>query len=189
MSSTLRMCCGRPFARLTSCVPYVPIRRAIAALAANGTRVVATDRIAFGPPPARPDGGYRIGEDQSGGNGDQSKAPPGPFPQGRQSPTKSLAPHHCWLTNKIKAPAVINTASGIPATSETTQCRLGLTSFDPFCAAPRPNQKRSLSIAVSAVIGAALWQCTYDYVELSHSASAKSPNPGQGCLARRHHER
>src|SRR5262245_7660273 len=34
--------------------------------------------------------GYRIGEDQSGGNGDQSKAPPGPFPQGRQSPTKSL---------------------------------------------------------------------------------------------------
>jgi hypothetical protein len=26
----------------------------------------------------------------------------------------------------------------------------------PFCAAPRPNQKRSLSMAVSAVIGAAL---------------------------------
>src|SRR5262245_45994734 len=100
-----------------------------------------------------------------------------------------LAPHHCWLTNKIKAPAAINRASRIPATSETTQCRLGSTSFDPFCAAPRPNQKRSLSIAVSAVIGAALWQCTYDYVELSHSASAKSPNPGQGCLARRHHER
>src|SRR5262249_22931683 len=38
----------------------------------------------------------------------------------------------------------------IPTTSETTQCRLGLTSFDlaPFCAAPRPNQNRSLSMAV-----------------------------------------
>jgi hypothetical protein len=66
-----------------------------------------------------------------------------------------------------------------------------LTSFDLalFCAAPRPNQKRSLSIAVSAVIGAALCQYAYDYGELSHSASAKSPNPGQGYLARRHHER
>src|SRR6266478_8175821 len=104
-----------------------------------------------------------------------------------------LAPHHCWLTNKIKAPAAINRASRIPATSETTQCRLGLTSFDPahFCAAPIPNQKRSLSIAVSAVIGAALWRpyYAYDYGELSHSASAKSPNPGQGYLARRRPER
>src|SRR6516225_10460372 len=63
---------------------------------------------------------------------------------------RRLAPHHCWLTNRIKAPAAINRASRIPATSETTQCRLGLTSFDPapFCAAPRPNQNRSLSIAV-----------------------------------------
>jgi hypothetical protein len=33
-----------------------------------------------------------------------------------------------------------------------------LTSFDPapFCAAPRPNQNRSLSMAISAVISAAL---------------------------------
>src|SRR5262245_57604955 len=38
----------------------------------------------------------------------------------------------------------------IPTTSETTQCR-STVGFDPapFCAAPRPNQKRSLSIAVS----------------------------------------
>jgi hypothetical protein len=80
------------------------------------------------------------------------------FVRWSQRQDKTLAPHHCWLTNRIKAPAAINRASRIPATSETTQCRLGLTSFDPapFCAAPRPNQKRSLSIAVSAVIGAAL---------------------------------
>src|SRR6516162_6924366 len=55
---------------------------------------------------------------------------------------------HCWLTNRIKAPTVINTAIRIPRTSEITGWRLGLTSFDlaPFCAAPLPNQKRSLSI-------------------------------------------
>src|SRR6516165_2113988 len=65
----------------------------------------------------------------------------------------------------MNAPAAINRASRIPATSEITQCRLGLTSFDPapFCAAPRPNQKRSLSIAVSAVIGAVLWGPYYAY--------------------------
>src|SRR4029077_14106957 len=63
-----------------------------------------------------------------------------------------------------------------PTTSETTQCRLGLTSFDlaPFCAAPRPNQKRSLSMAVSAVIGAALWQYVCDYGELP---ARRAPNP------------
>ena len=43
-------------------------------------------------------------------------------------------------------------------------------------------------MTVSAVIGAALWQYAYDYGEFSHSASAKSPNPGQGYLARRHHD-
>jgi len=61
---------------------------------------------------------------------------------------------------------------------ETTQCRLGLISFDPapFCAAPMPNQKRSLSIAVSAVIGAALWQYAYDYGELVYS----TPSPPAG---------
>src|SRR5262249_26445682 len=100
---------------------------------------------------------------------------------------------HCWLTNKMKTPAAINRASRIPATSETTQCRLGLISFDPapFCAAPSPTQNRSLSMGVSAVIGAALWRPYYacGYGELPHSASAKSPNPGQGYLARRHHER
>ena len=61
-------------------------------------------------------------------------------------------------------------------TSEITQCRLSVSLFDPapFCAAPRPNQKRSLSIAVSAVIGAALRQYAYDYGELAYSANAKS---------------
>jgi len=55
---------------------------------------------------------------------------------------------HCWLTSRIKAPKVINTAIRIPMTSEITGWRLGLTSFDlaPSCAAPMPNQKRSLSI-------------------------------------------
>src|SRR5215813_3915097 len=104
-------------------------------------------------------------------------------------------PHkpHCWLTNKINNSAAINRASRIPTTNERTGCRLGLTSFDPapFCAAPRPNQKRSLSIALSAIIGAALWwpYYAYGYGEFPYSASAKSPNPGQGYLARRHHER
>src|SRR5262249_38102463 len=48
----------------------------------------------------------------------------------------------------MKAPAAINRASRIPTTNEITGCRLGPTSFDlaPFCAAPIPNQKRSLSI-------------------------------------------
>src|SRR5262249_61124323 len=54
-------------------------------------------------------------------------------------------------------PAAINRASRIPTTNEITGCRLGLTSFDPepFCAAPMPNQKRSLSIAktLAATIG------------------------------------
>src|SRR5215475_3234108 len=69
----------------------------------------------------------------------------------------------------------------------------GLASFDraPFFAAPIPNQKRRLPIAVSAVIGAALWRphYAYDYGELAYSASAKSPNPDQGYLARRRRER
>ena len=52
----------------------------------------------------------------SGGNGDQSEAPPGPF----RGQTKSLAPHHCWLANRINAPAAINTATRIPTTSEAT---------------------------------------------------------------------
>src|SRR5262249_25551406 len=42
VSSTLRMCCGRPFARLISCAPSVPIRRAAAALAADGKSHVMT---------------------------------------------------------------------------------------------------------------------------------------------------
>src|SRR6516225_4090138 len=50
----------------------------------------------------------------------------------------------------MNAPAAINRASRIPATSEITQCRLSVRLFGPapFCAAPIPNQKRSLSIAV-----------------------------------------
>src|SRR5215467_13526454 len=100
---------------------------------------------------------------------------------------------HCWLTKRINAPAAINRASIVPTTNETTQCRLGLTSFGlaPFCAAPMPNQKRSLSIAVSALIGAALWWSyyAYDYGEFLYSASAKSPNPGQGYLSQQRLER
>src|SRR5215475_4259397 len=95
-----------------------------------------------------------------------------------------------WLTNRRRAPTIINAATRVPTTSETTQfhCTVG---FDPaaFCAAPMPNQKRSLSIAVSAVIGAALWHYAYDYGELSCQESAKFRNPGQGYLARLHHER
>src|SRR6516165_4780386 len=95
-------------------------------------------------------GGYRINEDQSGGS-----------LQGQgESPTKSVpcGGGHCWLTNRKNIPAAINRASRVPTTNEVTGCRLGLTAFDPapFCAAPIPNQKRSLSIAVSAIIGAAL---------------------------------
>src|SRR5262245_32796595 len=95
-----------------------------------------------------------------------------------------------WLTNRRKDPTIINAATRVPTTSDTTQCRCTV-GFDPaaFCAAPMPNQKRSLSIAVSAVIGAALWQHAYDYGELAPSASAKSRNPGQGYLARRHRAR
>jgi hypothetical protein len=36
------MCCGRPFAKLTSCAPSVPIRRAAAALAADAKSHVMT---------------------------------------------------------------------------------------------------------------------------------------------------
>src|SRR6516165_2144699 len=36
------MCCGRPFARLISCAPSVPIRRAAAALDADGKSHVMT---------------------------------------------------------------------------------------------------------------------------------------------------
>src|SRR5262249_41184241 len=55
---------------------------------------------------------------------------------------------HCWLTNRTNAAAAISTASRIPATNETTRCRLALTLFDPalFCAAPMPNQNRRLPI-------------------------------------------
>ena len=111
-------------------------------------------------------------------------------PEAWQGHDGLLTPLHCWLTNRRNNPTPINSAIRIPTTSEATQC-LSTVGFDPapFCAAPMPNQKRSLSIAVSAVIGAALWQYAYDYGELAHSASAKSPNPDQGYLARRHHER
>src|SRR5262249_18190906 len=69
-----------------------------------------------------------------------------------QQPEEPTSPIHCWLTNKINNPAAINRASTIPTTNETTGCRLGLASLDlaPFCAAPIPNQNRSLSIDRSA---------------------------------------
>src|SRR5215831_19347141 len=63
-----------------------------------------------------------------------------------------LPSHHFWLTNKTNAPAAINRASRVPTANETTGCRLGLASLDLalFCAAPIPNQNRSLSIDRSA---------------------------------------
>jgi hypothetical protein len=78
--------------------------------------------------------------------------------------------------------------------SGSYQHRLSVRLFDPasFCAAPRPNQKRSLSIVVSAVIGSALGEPHYAYGGYGvylYSVNAKSRNPGQGCFARRHHER
>jgi hypothetical protein len=55
------------------------------------------------------------------------------------------------------------------------------------CSETQPEEKFVHSS--QPIIGAALWQYAYDYGELSHSASAKSPNLDQGYLARRHHER
>src|SRR5262245_26583375 len=83
----------------------------------------------------------------------------------------------------MNAPAAINRESRIPATNEITQCRLSVRLFDPapFCAAPIPNQKRSLSIAVSAVTGAALWRpyYAYDYGELAYG-ERQVPKSGPG---------
>jgi hypothetical protein len=52
-------------------------------------------------------------------------------------------PHRCW-TSKRNIPTPINRASRIPTTNEITQCRLGLTSFDPapFCAPLRYPTRR-----------------------------------------------
>jgi len=52
----------------------------------------------------------------------------------------------------------VNRASRVPTANERARFRRS-SAFDsaPLCAAPIPNQKRSLSIAVSAIIGAALW--------------------------------
>src|SRR5262245_34898893 len=79
----------------------------------------------------------------------QPTPPARPITTKQRSPTKSLAldKSHCWLTNRINAPATINGASRIPTTNEMTGCRLS-GGFDPapFCAAPSPNQERSLSI-------------------------------------------
>jgi hypothetical protein len=53
----------------------------------------------------------------------------------------------------------------------------------------QPNEK--FVHTVSAVIDVALWRpyYAYDYGEFPYSASAKSPNPGQGYLAQRRLER
>jgi hypothetical protein len=97
-------------------------------------------------------------------------------------------------TSRASTPAFtapINRASRIPTTNETAQCRL-IVGFDPapFCAAPMPNQKRRLPIAVSAVIGAALWRPYYAYdYGYPYSASAKSRDRGQEYPARRRRER
>jgi hypothetical protein len=57
--------------------------------------------------------------------------------------------HSFWLTNRKNIPTATNAATRVPTTNDTTQCR-GLVAFDPapFCAAPMPNQKRSLSMAL-----------------------------------------
>src|SRR5262245_37564219 len=102
-----------------------------------------------------------------------------------------LAPLHSWLTNRINIPTAINRASRVPTANERARFRRS-NCFDLApCAAPIPNQKRSLSIVVSAVIGAVLWwpYYAYDYGEFPYSASAKSPSPGRGYLARRRRER
>src|SRR5262249_53267648 len=59
----------------------------------------------------------------------------------------TLRSAHCWLTNRRNIPTVINAATRTPTTSETIQFRRSI-GCDPaaFCAAPSPNQKRSLSI-------------------------------------------
>jgi hypothetical protein len=106
---------------------------------------------------------------------------------------EATSPIHFWLTNRINIPTAINRASRIPTTNERARFRRS-SGFDPapFCAAPMPNQKRSLSIAVSAVIDAALWKPHYaygGYGDYSYSASAKFPNPGQGYPERQRRER
>src|SRR5262245_51835179 len=87
----------------------------------------------------------------------------------------------------MNAPAAINRASRIPATSEITQCRLSVRLFDPapFCAAPIPSQKRRMPIAVSAIIGAALWRPHYAYgildapeSQIDRAPSRAHPAPG-----------
>src|SRR5262249_8762091 len=104
-----------------------------------------------------------------------------------------LAPLHFWLTNRINIPTAINRASRVPTANERARFRRS-SAFDPapFCAAPRPNQKRRLPIEVSAVIGAALWKPHYaygGYGDYSYSASAKSRNPGQAYPGHRRRER
>ena len=63
----------------------------------------------------------------------------------------SLAPHHCWLTNRKNIPATIARAIRIPTTNASSGCRAGFRPFDPapFCAAPMPSQKGRLLIASS----------------------------------------
>jgi hypothetical protein len=58
-----------------------------------------------------------------------------------------------WLTKTRKTTTPIPAATKVPTTSETTQFRLSI-GFDRalFCAAPMPNQKRSLSIARSSFL-------------------------------------
>src|SRR5262249_43192994 len=73
-------------------------------------------------------------------------------------PEEPTSPVHFWPTNRTNIPTAINRARRVPATSEITQCRLSMRLFDPtpFCAAPRPNQKRSLSIARTSLLASPL---------------------------------
>src|SRR5262245_62169384 len=58
-----------------------------------------------------------------------------------------LAPLHCWLTNRINIPTVINRASRVPTANDRARLRR-YSGFDPapFCAAPMPSQKNRLPI-------------------------------------------
>jgi hypothetical protein len=65
---------------------------------------------------------------------------------------------HCWLTNKIKAPALINAAIRIPPTSETTHCRVGLTPFrrSTFLRRSETQPEKQVAHRGQPLIGAAL---------------------------------
>ena len=94
----------------------------------------------------------------------------------------------CWLTNKIKTPALINRAIKIPPMIEISRCRRSLgSSFDPaaFCPAPIPNQKRSLSILTAGrrkpgtpqIAGGLIWSSDCTHHQLAWASAAVACRP------------